>query len=113
MIGSVTLKSECITAVMVLGPAAKAGIANIAESAIAGKVDAKVERSRHGSRNIDLSWLETGQRPMIHYAGRIDFRRITPWFFCNFETCTKRAMRQSRSRAAVWRWRKRPLSPYK
>src|SRR5436305_5594834 len=70
MIGSVTLKSECITAVMVLGPAAKAGIANIAESA---SVDANVERSRRDLRNIDLSWLETGQRPMIHYAAG-DFR---------------------------------------
>src|SRR3954453_587062 len=105
MIGSVTRKSECITAVMVLVPAAKAGIARTADSAIAGKVGAKGERSQRGSRNIDLSWLETGQRPMIHYAGRSDFGRITPWFRCRFETCTKRAMRQSRSRAAVWRWR--------
>jgi hypothetical protein len=98
---------------MVLGPAAKAGIANIAESAIAGKVDANVERSRRELRNIDLSWLETGQRPMIHYAGRIDFGHTTPWFCCRFETCTKRAMRQSRSRAAVWRWRSWRVSPYK
>jgi hypothetical protein len=98
---------------MVLGPAANAGIANIAESAIAGKVDAKVERSQREWWNIDLSWLETGQRPMIDYAGRIDFGRTTPWFCCRFETCTKRAMRQSRSRAAVWRWRKGRLSPYK
>jgi hypothetical protein len=48
-------RSECITAVMVLGPAPKAGIANIAESAIAGKVDANVERSQRGWWNIDLS----------------------------------------------------------
>src|SRR3954449_4524556 len=68
MIGSVTRRSECITAVMVFGPAAEAGIANIAESATAGTVDANVERSRRELRNIDLSWLETGQRPMIHYA---------------------------------------------
>jgi hypothetical protein len=39
MIGSVTRKSECITAVMVLVPAAKAGVAKIAESAIAGKAN--------------------------------------------------------------------------
>jgi hypothetical protein len=37
---------------MVLVPAARAGIAKVAESAIAGKVDANVERSRRGSRNI-------------------------------------------------------------
>jgi hypothetical protein len=58
---------------MVLVPAAEAGVARTADSAIAGKVDAKVERSRRGSRNIDLSWLETGQRPMIHYAGAAIF----------------------------------------
>ena len=35
---------------------------------------------------------------------------VLPW---GFETCTKRAMRQSRSRAAYRRWRKGRLSPYK
>src|SRR4030081_1294520 len=39
--------------------------------------------------------------------------RITPWFCSRFETCTKRAMRQSRSRAAVWRWCEGRLCPYK
>ena len=52
MIGSITRKSECITAVMVLGPAPKAGIAKIAESAIAGKVNANVERSQRELWNI-------------------------------------------------------------
>jgi hypothetical protein len=47
-------RSECITAVMVLVPAAKAGVANIAESAIAGTVnfDANVERSQRELWNI-------------------------------------------------------------
>jgi hypothetical protein len=53
MIGSVTRKSECITAVMVL-VAANAGLASAAESAMEAKVnfDVYVERSQRGLRNI-------------------------------------------------------------
>src|SRR6266702_7893906 len=94
MIGSITRKSECITAVMVL-PAASACGDDAADSASTDKADAIVVNFRREMGNIrispDVKLIKAGLFIMhvVRYLGELTCCKA-----CTFETCIKRVARQ-------------------
>src|SRR6476660_3909545 len=96
MIGSITRKSECITAVMVVLPAASACDVSAADSATTDNADARLVRFQREKWNIrispDVKLVKTGLFVMqpVRYLGELTHCKA-----CIIETCIKRAGGQS------------------
>src|SRR5690348_1707715 len=95
MIGSITRKSECITAVMVL-PAASTWALSATESATIDNADASALRFQLDVWNIhvspDVKLIKAGLFVVqsVRYLGGLTCCKT-----CRFETCIKRVLRQS------------------